>query len=70
MSRGASLLLNCLFLSSLRVIRILEFLRRRCNVNLQFNKQAEKMKSRSSHIKKTMHILPFDLKGCALNMRL
>ena len=69
-SRGASPSLNCLIVSSLRVVRILEFLRRRCNVNLQFNKQAGNMKSRSNHIKKTMHILPFALKGCAHNIRL
>ena len=41
---------NCLFVCSLRVVRILEFLHGRCGVNLKFNKQARNMKLLFNHI--------------------
>ena len=49
-------------------LKILEFLHVRCNVNLQFNMQARDMKFLFSHMYKTMHIIPFALKWCALKM--
>ena len=50
MSRGASLLLNCLFVSWLQVVIVLEFLHGRCNVNFQFNKKARNMKLLCNHM--------------------
>ena len=59
-------MLNCLFVCSLQVVRILGFLHGLCDVHLQFNKQARHMKLLSNHILKMMHIIPFALKECAL----
>ena len=70
MSRGASLLLNCLFDSSLQVVIILNFYTDVVTKILQFNKKARNMKLLCNHMYKTMKIIPFFLKGCALNMRL
>ena len=40
----------CLFVCSLRVVRILEFLHGRFDVNLQFNKQARNIKLLFKHM--------------------
>ena len=40
----------CLFVCSLQVVRILEFLHGRCGVNLKFNKQAGNMKLLFNHM--------------------
>ena len=40
----------CLFVCSLQVVRILVFLHGRCDVNLQFNKQAMNIKLLFNHI--------------------
>ena len=40
----------CLFVCSLQVVRILEFLHGRCDVNLQFNKQARNIKLLFNHM--------------------
>ena len=40
----------CLFVCSLQLVRILEFLHGRCGVNLKFNKQAGNMKLLFNHM--------------------
>ena len=40
----------CLFVCSRQVVRILEFLHGRCDVNFQFNKQARNIKLLFNHI--------------------